>query len=268
MRFKSLSELKRPGIYEIVLATLPEEIPVARYAMAKAFKINELVRAIHKGSYEWYGYTIANRGNPELIVDIGLPENDQNIHDYTSVGPERIADYQESLAGDKVINGWIHSHGSLEYRHFSGTDEKNQMTVLDYVSALLRKGVVKKEVGIKDLVLLVKDQYTEKDVEKGTVSLITDAPIGEARILETVYGGFCYAIVIGDEGWHKQEIHYKRRGILSGQTTESKKETDIVLVDTGRFLTQSDIDALSDEVKEKIQPGTATPRERFEKECT
>lgn len=267
MRFRSLSGLKRPGLYEIVLATLPQEIPMAKYAMAKAFKINDLVLAIHKDSYEWYGYTIANRGNPELIVDIGLPKNDQNIHDYTSVGPERIADYQESLPRDKVINGWIHSHGSLEYRHFSGTDERNQMTVLDYVSALLRKPVAKKEVGIKDLVLLVKDQYSEKDVERGTVSLITDTPIGEARILETIYGGFCYAIVIGDEGWHKQEIHYKRRAILSGQTTESKKEADLALVDTGRFLTESDIAALRDEVKEKIQPMTTMP-ERFERGCT
>lgn len=267
MRFKSLSELKRPELHEMGLATLPQDIPMAHYAMAKAFKINELVRAIHKGSYEWYGYTIANRENPELIVDIGLPKNDQNIDQYTSIGPEKIADYQESLPMDKVINGWIHSHGSLEHKEFSGTDEKNQVTVLDYVTALLRKPVAKKEVVIKDLAMLVKDRCTEKDLEKGSVSLITDAPIAEARIMETIYGGFCYSIVIGDEGWHKQEIHYKRRGILSGQTTESKKEADIVLLDTGRFLTESEIAALSEEVREKIKPVTKIP-ERYEKEAT
>lgn len=267
MRFKSLSELKRPELWEIGLATLPQDIPMAKYAMAKAFKINELVRAIHKESYEWYGYTIAERDSPELIVDVGLPRNDQNLVEYTKIGPERIADYQESLPPDRVINGWIHSHGSLEHEHFSKTDERNQGTVLDYVTALLRKPVAKKEVVIKDLVLLVKDRCTEKDVAKGSVSLITDAPIEEARIMETVYGGFCYAIVIGDDGWHKQEIHYKRRGILSGQTVESKRAADIVLVDTGGSLTQADIDALSDEVREKIQPMTWMP-ERFEKECT
>ena len=267
MRFKGLSELKRPELYEKVLATLPEDILMAQYAMAKAFKISELVRVIHKESYEWYGYTIANRGNPELIVDIGLPKNDQNFFEYTRIGPERIAEYQESLPKDRVINGWIHSHGNLEYEHFSGTDEKNQVTVLDYVTAPLRKPVAKKEVMIKDLVLLVKDDWTAKDLEKGSVSLITDAPVAEARIMETIYGSFCYAIVIGDEGWHKQEIHYQRRGILSGQTTVIKKEANIVLIDTSRSLTQADIDAISDEVREKIQPMTSMP-ERFERSCT
>lgn len=267
MRFKVLSELKRRELREVLLATLPEEILMAQYAMAKAFKINELVRVIHKASYEWYGYTIASRGNPELIVDIGLPKNDQNFFEYTRIGPERIAEYQESLAKDRVINGWIHSHGNLEYEHFSGIDEKNQVTVLDYVAALLRKPIAKKEVVIKDLVVLLKDDCTEKDLAKGSVSLITDAPVAEARIMEAIYGSFCYAIVIGDEGWHKQEIHYQRRGILSGQTTVSKKEADIVLVETGRLLTPPDIDALSEEVREKIQPMTSTT-ERFERGCT
>jgi hypothetical protein len=267
VRFKGLSGLKRPELHEIVLATLPEHILMAQYAMAKAFKINELVGVIHKGSYEWYGYTIANRGCPELIVDIGLPRNDQNFLDYTRIGSERIAEYQESLPADAVINGWIHSHGDLEYEHFSGTDERNQVTVLDYVTALLRKPVSKKEVLIKDLALLVKDDCTEESLEKGSVSIITDAPVKEARIMETIYGSFCYAIVIGDQGWHTQEIHYKRRGILSGQTTVSRKDARIVLVDTARLLTQSDIDALCGEVKENLQPMISMP-ERFERGCT
>jgi hypothetical protein len=267
VRFKGLSELRRPERYEIVLAALPEDILMTQYAMAKAFKINELVHVIHKRSYEWYGYTIANRGNPELIVEIGLPKNDQNFLEYTRIGAERISEYQESLPVESVINGWIHSHGSLEYEHFSDTDERNQVTVLDYVTTLLRKPVAKTEVVIRDLALLVKDACTAKDLEEGSVSLITDAPVREARLMETIYGGFCYGIVIGDEGWHKQDIHYKSRGILSGQTTVSKKEANIVLVDTGRHLTQSDIDALSDEVKKNIQPMTSMP-ERFERGCT
>ena len=267
MRFKSLSELRRPDSYERVLADLPQTITAAEYAMAKAFKINELVRAVHKESYEWYGYTIAARDDPELIVDIGLPRNDQNLIEYTSISPESIAAYQESLPQDKVINGWIHSHGSLGYRQFSRTDEQNQLTVLNYVTALLRKPVAKKEIAIKDLVLLVKDRCTEKDLARGSVSLITDAPIGEAKILETVYGGFCYAIVVGDDGWHQQEIHYKTRGILSGQTAESKKEAEIIRMHTGRSLTREDVEALTEEVKTKIQPMRWTP-ERFERGCT
>lgn len=268
MRFKGLRELKRPEGYEITLAALPEQIPTARYAMEKAFKISELVRAIHKDSYEWYGFTVAHRGNPELIVDIGLPKNDQNLSDYTSVGPEKIAGFQESLPRDQVINGWIHSHGSLPYDQFSPTDVLNQRTVLDYVTALLRKPVAKKEVVIRDLTILVKDRWTEKDLERGSVALITDAPITTARVIETIYGGFCYAIVIGDKGWHRQEIHSRRRGILSGQMTQDKREAELVLVDTGRELTGADIQILAEEVRLKIQPGVAVPRERFEREAT
>lgn len=268
MRFKGLAALKRPEGYEIRLAGLPEQIPMTRYAMAKAFKISELVRVIHHGSYEWYGFTLATRGNPDLIVDVGLPKNDQNLSHYTSVGPEKIAAFQESLLRDQVINGWIHSHGSLPYERFSLTDERNEVTVLDYVTALLRKPVVKKEVVIRDLAILMKDRWTEKDLERGSVALITDAPISEARLIETIYGGFCYAIVIGDEGWHRQEIHYKRRGILSGQTVEDKREAGLTLMDTGRQLTRVDIRILEDEVRGKIQPGEATSRERYEREAT
>jgi len=268
VRFKGLAALKRPEGYEVMLAGLPEQIPMARYALSKAFKISELVRAIHKDSYEWYGFTIASRGNPDLIVDIGLPRNDQNLSDYTSVGPEKIAAFLESLPRDQVINGWIHSHGSLPYEQFSLTDVRNQGTVLDYVTALLRKPVAKKEVLIRDLTILVKDRWTEKEMERGSVTLITDAPITEARVIETVYGGFCYAVVIGDAGWHRQEIHYKRRGVLSGQVVEERREANLVLVDTGRNLMGADIQRLEEEVRVKIQPGVAVSRERFERDAT
>lgn len=267
MRLKSLAALRRPGARELPLATLPAELRVARYAMVKALKINQLVREIHGDSYEWYGYTIGGRGDPEVIVDIGLPRNDQNLPDYTRIGPEAIAEYQESLPGDRVINGWIHSHGSLAYESFSSTDARNQGTVLDYVAALLRKPVAKREVVIKDLVLVTRDECTEEDLGRGSVSLITDRRITQATILETVYGGFCYAIVIGDDGWHKQEIHYKTRGILSGQTTVGRKEAALVLLETGRALTDGEVAILRDQVQGRIRPGTSTP-ERFERGCT
>jgi hypothetical protein len=267
VRFKDLSDLKRRERYDIPIGTLPDDILIARYAMAKAFKISELIRAIHKESYEWYGYTIANRGNPELVIDVGLPTNDQNLTEYTMIGPARIAEFQESLPREQVINGWIHSHGCLEYEQFSCIDEQNQVTVLDYVSTLVRKPIAKQEIVIRDLALLVEGNYAERDLEKGSVSLVTDAPVAEARILETVYGAFCYAIVIGDSGWHRQQIHYHRRGILSGQAALSKKEAALLFVDTGRVLSQADVEALSDEVREKIHPTSSRP-ERFEKGCT
>jgi hypothetical protein len=254
MRFKSLKELKRTEAYEVVLAPLPEEIRLTSYARTKAFKISELVRQVHQDSYEWYGYTLARRDNPELIIDIGLPKNDENIQEYTSIGPENIAAYQETLPGEMMINGWIHSHGKLELQGFSDIDEENQQVVLDYVTALVKQPVAKRELVIKDLAFLVEGRWQAADLEKGSVSLITDVPVAAARIMETVYGGFCYAIVIGDSGWHRQEIHYKRRGILSGQTSINKKVAEVIEVETSEPFLEAEIADLREEVRTKIQP--------------
>jgi hypothetical protein len=265
MRFKSLSELKRPQPCEISLADLPQDIAMSRYAKTKAFKINELVRTIHENSFEWYGYTLATKDSPELIIDIGLPKNDQNLLDYTTIGSKRIAEFQESLPGDTLINGWIHSHGALQYKHFSNTDEKNNLTVLDFISMRTRKPIAKKEIIIQDLVFLVKGRFTEKDFGKGSVSIITDEPVTEISIMETIYGSFCYSIVIGDEGWHEQKIYFQEKGVLSGHTSVSSKEVDLVFADTGKTLTQFDIQVLAEEVEEKIQPNTDPPPEMIER---
>ncbi|MFZ5450986.1 MAG: hypothetical protein ACOZF2_03795 [Thermodesulfobacteriota bacterium] len=254
MRFKSLAQLQRSEVYEVILASLPEDIRMTGYARAKAFKISELVREVHGDSYEWYGYTLGSRDNPEIIRDIGIPQNDENIQQYTRIGPENIAAYQEALPGEKIINGWIHSHGELDLQGFSSIDEENQEVVLDYVTALVKQPVAKRELVIKDLALLVEGRWGHQDLEKGSVNLITDVPVKAARIMETVYGGFCYAIVIGDSGWHRQEIHYKRRGILSGQTGITKKVAEVIEVDTSGPFPSEEIAALQDEVRTKIQP--------------
>jgi hypothetical protein len=238
---------------------------MAAYAKNRAFKINELVNENFGDSFEWYGFTLAHKDHPELIADIGLPQNDLNLQDYTTLGSQRIAEFQESLPEDVMINGWIHSHGALNYRHFSNTDEKNHLTVLDFVASRTRKPLAKKEIAIQDLVLLEKDQFVKKDLEKGSICLITDGPITEAKIMETVYGSFCYSIVIGDEGWHEQQIHCRERGILSGHTTVMGKAADIEFVDTGRSLSLDDIRALSDEVEDKIKPRTDPPPELIER---
>ena len=265
MRFKSLADLKRQKPKEVTLATLPQEVSMTHYAREKAYRISELVREIHDESYEWYGFTLADKENPELITDIGLPKNAQNLQEYAAIGPEGIAEYHDSLAEDTIINGWIHSHGALQYMHFSHTDEENQATVLDFVTARLRKTVAKKEIPIQDLQLLVKDEFEEKELEQGSVSLITDAAVTEAMLMETIYGGFSYSIVIGDEGWHEQEIHYKERGLISGHTHVSMKSADMVLIENGRSLTQAEINLLSKEVEEKIQPNTNPPTEIIER---
>jgi hypothetical protein len=247
------------------LGNLPQHILMSKYAKAKAFKISELVGTLFEKSFEWYGFTLANNDHPELITDIGLPKNDFNLQDYTTLGSRRIAEFQELLSEDMIINGWIHSHGALNYRHFSSTDEKNHLTVLDFVAARTRKPLTKKEIAIQNLVLLEQDRFVEKDLKKGSVCLITDGPITEAKIMETVYGSFCYSIVIGDEGWHAQQIHCRERGILSGHTTVWSKDADIEFVYTDKSLSQYAISALRDEVEEKIKPHTDPPPELIER---
>jgi hypothetical protein len=259
VRIKSLAGLKKTVTGEIPLAVLPDEIAMTRYAHQKAYKINELVRAIHQRSYEWYGFTLAFRQEPEVVMDIGLPVNDQNQDQYVSLTPEKIADYRDALPETMVINGWIHSHGELDFRHFSETDAANQSTVLDFVTARLRLPVAKVEVVINDLVILHQGSWEEEDLKEGSVSLITDAPVSEAKIWETEYGGFCYAIVIGDDGWHEQEIHFKKRGILSGRTFTGRTSAAIRLIDDGRLLTPSDLVALEEEVRERLSPVAYVP---------
>jgi hypothetical protein len=265
MRFKTLSQLKRAEPFKIILGNLPQNILMAEYARARAFKISELVREIFNDSYEWYGFTLADPSHPEFIIDIGLPENNMNLQDYTTISSTKIAEFHESMPKDRIINGWIHSHGALNYKHFSTTDEKNNRTVLDFVAAGTRKSLAKKEISIQDLALLEKDRFAEKDLEKGTVSLITDKPITEAIIMETVYGSFCYSIVIGDSGWHEQQIHYRERRILSGHGTVWSQSAKIEFVDTGRTLNPEEIQAIGSEVKEKIKPNLNPPTELIER---
>jgi hypothetical protein len=265
MRFKTLSQFKRPEPLKSVLGNLPQTISMAEYAKAKAFKISELVRDTFKESYEWYGFTIADPARPEFILDIGLPENDMNLRDYTTLGAMRIAEFHESLPRDRIVNGWIHSHGALSYKHFSTTDEKNNRTVLDFVAGGTRMPLAKMEILIQDLVLLEKGRFAEKDLAKGTVSLITDKPITNAKILETVYGSFCYSIIIGDKGWHIQKIYFREKGALTGHTSETSITADIEFVDTRRALTPDEIQTLANEVKVKIQPNLNPPPELIER---
>jgi hypothetical protein len=267
VRFKALGDLARPSPREIRLANLPEQVAITDFAKAKAFLVSELVQRVHGAAYEWYGFTLGERRHPEVIVDVGLPDNDENKENYTSTSPEGIAAYQETLPVGLVINGWLHSHGELEHHDFSLVDDVNQTTVLDYVTTLLMLPVAQKEVIIEDLALLVMGEENSPAMSPtraqnegqasstpASVTLLTDVPIGRAQLLETVYGGFCFAIVIGDEGWTQQEIHYKTRGILTGETQTSHRQADLAVVKSGRILTASDQEALEEEVRERLRP--------------
>lgn len=257
MRFKTLKDLKRTTPFEVRLATLPETVLITDYAKDKAFLVGELVERVHGEAFEWYGFTLAARDRPEVVLDVGLPLNSENQEFYVSLSPEGIAAYQESLPPHLLINGWLHSHGNLELHQFSDTDARNQATVLDYVTSRLKIPVAKKEVVIRDLNLgrlTDRDDPDPEALAEGSVTLLTDVPVSRVRLLETVYGGFCYAIVIGNEGWTRQEIHYKTRGVLTGETRVTQKEADLKVLDTGRRLTPGEMQALEQEVRERLRP--------------
>lgn len=265
MRFKSLREIEREKPLEIKLDGLPREIKIDLYAKEKAFMISELVRDIHEESVEWYGFTLASKENPESIIDIGLPRNEQNVQQYTSINPEMIEQYQESLPEYLIINGWIHSHASLEFKRFSGTDEENNITVLEYVSPSLKKPIAKKEVKVKKWSFLIENEFGDEKLREGNVCLITDVPVSTARLLETIYGSFCFCLVIGDDGWHEQQIYYKKRGILTGETFYDTHEAELAVFDSGRKLFRSEITTLAEKVRENIRPVTSPPPEQIER---
>jgi hypothetical protein len=261
MKVTSLKDLARRPPREIPLASLPREVLITDYARAKALAVSELVRRVHGEALEWYAFTLGERSRPELIVDIGLPVQAENQENYVSLSPEGIARFQETLPAARLVNGWLHSHGALEFRGFSGTDAANQATVLDYVTSLLMFPVAKKEVVIRDLTLVAAPdrEPPPEELAPGSVTLVTEVPVAQVRIFETVAGGFCHAIVIGDEGWSRQEIHYKTRGVLTGETQVSRREADLVVVASGRRLTASELEALEAQVRDHLRPVTYIP---------
>lgn len=255
MRIRRLSTLKRKEPKEILLARLPDVIAITDYARSRAFAVNRLIRRIFGDSYEWYGFTLGSKARPEVVADIGLPVNDCNVHQYTGVDPEHIARFQESLPADVVINGWIHSHGSLDYKTFSPVDSANHRTVLDFVSPFLKKPVARRQVVIEELLPLTEAESRSTPPGGGNVWVVTDRPVSRASIFEVVYGSFCYALLVGDGGWHRQEIHFETRGILTGTTHSGHTEAAMVRAENGRAFAKEDEDLLEQEIREKIVPG-------------
>jgi hypothetical protein len=254
VKLRNLSFLKRADPEEIPLATFPTDMLITKFAWEKALAINPLVNQIHGSSYEWYGLTLAEKEHPECIVDIGIPVNASNVHRHTGIDPESIALFRESLPANQVINGWIHSHGSLGYKRFSRTDETNHVTVLDYVSTFLKTPLARREVLIEDTVLLTRDSMKDAAGFAGNVWIVTDNQVSEARIFEKVYGFFSYAILVGDGGWHRQEIYCRTRGILTGTEYTTKKEAQLFAVESGKMFTERDKELLTEEIRDKVNP--------------
>ncbi len=253
-RIKNLDALKQETIAsEVVLGYLPEKIRVENYALQKGYKVNELVKKVHKSSYEWYGFLLGKKENPEVVVDIGLGES-RNTAGSTEIQAEEIGKFLDSLPADYMINGWIHSHGNLGFRAFSGTDDRNMATVLSFVSLLTRKPLIKREVLIKDLSVLVEGRYDDEALRKGSVSVVLDGEASKAKLYETVFGSFSYSIVVGDEKWHADHISYERKSLLTGERSLTDIVGELDLLNTEKTLSAEDLEKLEEEVKTKIKP--------------
>ncbi len=250
---------------EIPLARFPDRVIMTGYARYKAVAVSALVRELYGGSYEWYGLTLGEEGRPEVITDIGLPRNAANLQQYTSLDSRDLLAFQEELPVGLVINGWIHSHGDLNYHGFSPLDEANHQVVLDYVASRVRRPLVKREIRIDGLTVAVEDEAEGESLKDGTVTILTDVPVRRARILETVYGAFCFAVLIGDAGWMLHHIVTKTRGILTGTTVYDRLEAPLVLVEPNCTLTEAEREKLRQEVQRKVRPPGADPPEHLER---
>jgi len=265
MRIKNLDSLKRKEAQEIELSSLPKKIRIHDYALEKGYKTNELVKKVHKSSYEWYGFLLAKKEDPETVIDIGMGENGSNGMAYTKIEPEKIQEFLAALPADYLINGWIHSHGDMNFRHFSGTDDSNMSTVLSFTSLATRKPINKKEILVDDL-SLIAGSYDNEALKKGSLSVVLEgegARAQKAKIFETIFGGFSYSIVVGDEKWNEQTICYERKSLLTGETKHTKLESEkeqslLEIIVTGRKVEGKDLEDLKKEVKDKIKPDTYT----------
>jgi hypothetical protein len=255
LRIGSLADLERKRTPEIyVLDELPKIAQWTTYAKAKANAISSLVREMYGSSYEWYGFTIGHSSRPQLIVDIGLGENARNDHAYTKIEPEQIGKFCDSLPDDYLINGWIHSHGTMGV-FFSGTDERNHLNVLDFVTTRVKTPVKKQELLIENLTTLVNGEFTKSELKEGTLTVITEKPAGKVKLLETIMGGFAYGMVIIDSGNTGQDIWYKYTSMLTQQekiTHRDNAEIRTVYVDAPFGVAERL--HLKEEVKKKIKP--------------
>ena len=265
MKVKRLADLKRPSMLEIPLGRLPDRVTMTGYVFNKAWAVSALVRELYGGSYEWYGLTVGEENRPDVIMDIGLPRNAANLQQYTSLDSQDLLAFQEELRTGLIINGWIHSHGDLHYHGFSPVDEANHRVVLDYVASRVRCPLVKREIRIDGLTVVAAANPSEEQLKEGTVTILTDGPVGRARILETVYGAFCFAVLVGDSGWILQHIITKTRGILTGTTVYATMEAPLVVEAPHRELTDGEREKLREEVRRKVRPPGADPPEHLER---
>ncbi len=259
---ESLEKLLRPRqkkLVGMVDTPFPQAINIQDYVFRKSRAICYNVKRNYGSSREWYGLLVSERADPSTVTEVYLEENSSNESAYTSMLGHSIAAAAERAGKeDRVVVGWIHSHGALSV-FFSGTDRRNMEVVLNSVSANTRKQVAYEEVLFDKTSIMVNGETVNNN---GGVLIDIDSPQlimpTAARILQPLYLGWSYNIVVNDAGHHHQEISFLEEKVLTKEEKTWNLDAKLNLIHTDRTL---DLDGLAKEVNEKI--GGKRPR-RFE----
>ena len=252
MKLQSLSSLKKKELETIIISELPTEIKMTTYAKEKAYTVNKLIREICGSSLEWYGFTLADKSDPEIIIDIGLGKNAANQAGYTKIEPRDIDDFLRAKPENTIINGWIHSHGNLGFHQFSGTDDRNHKTVLDFVAGSTSKVIGYSEIPIQRLVITSAEDMSPEKMKDCTIAIVTEIAVESAKLMEKIEGSFSYGVVVDDSGWHEQEIHFVKTKPLSKTSETDRINAEIADIIVEKTITAEDLIALKKELEKKI----------------
>ncbi len=119
---------------------IPQQIPITKGALEKAYMLCDAVKKVGKSSYEWFSFLLAQKSDPECIIrDLLLVKGTLATMGHVTVPGEAHA---QAAAEIKKINeeggtdyysiGWLHSHGNGTTYH-SDEDERNFLQLLNTV---------------------------------------------------------------------------------------------------------------------------------------
>jgi len=183
------------------------DLQITQYAMDRAFTYARLVCEVTEAENECIGYLITPKKNKGRVVsDVYLPKEQEVSGASVEISPEDVikAGREIDQQGYRVL-GWWHSHAGMSTFH-SGTDERNQMTVLNAISPVnFVSEINKKMIGNGNLEVIVEDgKLVVIDRKNSGVRYIMDVKdpsgieLASLRIEEESRTGFAYSLVVHD----------------------------------------------------------------------
>jgi hypothetical protein len=143
-------------------------IRMTRRAFDKADRIGPLVKDLAGQDYEWSGFMLASKRDPDYVVQDILLQRGQDIsHGNVVIDGKAVADasaevdqINKQFGTDYYVIGWIHGHGGA-WPSPSDTDVNNFGTVLNSVSLNTEQHVM--------VPLELIETEPQCSVQKGTV---------------------------------------------------------------------------------------------------